>query len=170
MPTSTLFHICPRDLSGAVLHPLSELASVLPQVATRASQKYVGREWLPQTIIPTLGCRWMDVVFFVPVRPEEVRDALVAAGHPHFPRRWIEIDAGQLASDRTAIFLPGDSPEHDVFAPFDLELLAPHSRVSAAQRAAYAQGEPGKVLLFGHTAHVLHHGSVAFDESRILSV
>ena len=165
-----LFHICPRDLNGLILHPLSDLQASLPQVATHAWQKYVGREWLPEKIIPTLCCRWMDVVFFVPVRPADVRDALISARHPRFPRRWIEIDAEQLTPDRTAIFLPGDSTDDDSFASFDLRVLASHSQLSAAQRAAYAQGVPGKTLLFARTAHVLHRGSVQFDPSRIVTV
>jgi len=170
MPSLRLFHIRPRNLSGRVLHPLSELESLLPEVAAHARQKYVGREWLPDAIIPTLGCRWMDVVFFVPVHPEEVRDALIAAGHPHFPKHWIEIDVEQLGLDRTTVFLPGESPADDTFAPFDLRLLESHSQLSAAQRQAYAQGAPGKVLLFGRTAHVLHRGGVQFDASRIVTV
>ena len=170
MPDLRLFHIRPRNLSGRVLHPLSELESLLPEVAENARQKYVGREWLPDAKVPTLGCRWMDVIFFVPVHPEEVRDALVAAGHPRFPKEWIEIDAEQLSVDRTAVFLPGESPAEDTFAPFDLALLASHSQLSAAQREAYAQGAPGKVLLFGRTAHVLHRGSVQFEPSRIVTV
>jgi hypothetical protein len=54
--------------------------------------------------------------------------------------------------------------------PFDLRLLESHSQLSAAQREAYAQGAPGKVLLFGRTAHVLHRGGVHFDASRIVTV
>jgi hypothetical protein len=170
MPGLSLFHMRPRNLEGRVLYPLGELESLLPQVAARARQKYVGREWLPTTIVPGLGCRWMDVVFFIPVHPEQVRDALLDAGHPYRPRQWIQIDAQQLGGDRTAVFLPGDSPAEDVFAPFDVELLASHCQLSAAQRAEYARGAPGEVLLFGRTAHVLHRGCVAIDESRILTV
>ena len=153
-----------------MLYPLSELESLLPEVAAHARRKYVGREWLPEAIVPTLNCRWMDVIFFVPVHPEEVRDALIAAGHPHFPKRWIEIDAEQLCGDRTAVYLPGDSPPDDRFARFSNRLVSSHCHLSAAQREAYAQGEPGKVLLFGRTAHVLHQGGVQFDASRIVTV
>lgn len=170
MSSLPLFHMCPKDLTGSFLYPLSELESALPSLAVRARQKYAGREWLPDAIVPPLGCRWMDVVMFIPVHPRELRDALVASGHARYPTRWIEVDAAQLAQDRMAIFLPGESPDHDVFAAFNLKVVAEHARVSAAQRAAYAQGEPGKVLLFGHTAHVLHYGRVTFDRRDILSV
>jgi hypothetical protein len=170
MSSLSLFHMCPKELTGSFLYPLSELELALPLLAERARRKYVGREWLPDAMVPPLGCRWMDVVMFIPVHPREIRDALVAAGHPRYPARWIEVDAAQLLQDRMALFLPGESPEGDAFAPFSPKLLADHVRISGAQREAYARGEPGKVLLFGHTAHVLHHGRVAFDDTQILSI
>jgi hypothetical protein len=170
MSSLSLFHMRPTGLKGSFLYPLSELESELPRLGARARQKYSGREWLPDAIVPPLGCRWIDAVMFTPVHPREVRDALVAGGHPRYPTRWIEIDAAQLSQDRMALFLPGESPARDEFVPFSLDLLADHVRLSAAQRAAYARGEPGKVLLFGHTAHVLHHGRVAFDKACIFSV
>lgn len=155
---------------GHVLHPLSDLERLFPTIAARARRKYEGREWLPSVAVPALSCRWMDCVMFTPVHPKQVRDALVAAGHPRFPRQWIEIAADRLSPDRTTAFLPGDSPADDAFLPFSLQLLASHARLSAAQRAAYAGGAPGDTLLFDHTLHVLHHGSVPFDPSHIVTV
>jgi hypothetical protein len=55
MPGLSLFHLRPSNLEGRVLYPLGELESLLPQVAARARQKYVGREWLPTTMVPALA-------------------------------------------------------------------------------------------------------------------
>lgn len=70
------------DMVGDVLRPLNVLRETHPDLYPTKAAKYAGREWVMDQRIPTLDCKWNDVLQFSPIEPAEFKRALVDAGMP----------------------------------------------------------------------------------------
>ena len=171
-----LYHRVPEEVRGKRLVPLSRLGEQHPDLYARATRKYEGREHVPLLPVPVLGCRWMDVLHLTPVHPAQLREALEPLGL-EYPRRFYEVDPGQLDRTRTAIFAQALDDLSDRFAPehwheFDTDLVRRHSELPQLTKEYYrAQVEAGRrPLLFPGVAHVLYRGSLDVDRLAVVEV
>lgn len=173
MPVSgTLFHAPVPDLRGDALLPLNTLRARFPDIYAREHAKYSGREHILKTPVRPLGCTWADVVFFSPVPPDLLFEAIRASGrHVRSGKPWT-IDAQDLDPDRCCIRLMRVEPDHpgctppdqDDWLPFTTATLRAVSQVTvrAIERLRHlAPTEP--ILPWGDVPHILHHGPVPID-------
>lgn len=177
-----VYHRVPPELRGTILHPLSQLRAVFPDLAARALQKYAGREVGRKTTVPRLNCRPDDVLNLSPVDPAHLRDGLIAAGHEWRPRRWFVIPFARLDLAKTVLKVRkpwnvGDPGSPDVeYLPCDAQELAHHAQPAAAittfTRWAWRSDKERGVspLLFVGVAHVLYNGWVNVADATVLEI
>lgn len=77
-----LYHFVSRHMRGTTLYPLNQLKDIHPDVYQREAAKYIGREHVMETRVPTLGCLWNDVLFLSAVHPSELLRVAREAGVP----------------------------------------------------------------------------------------
>jgi hypothetical protein len=93
----------PRDEK---IYPLSELATLHPDLHQRHNKKYLGREHVPQREIPPLNCCWTDVVFLFPIHPQIMCQTIATCTNRNVPSvSFFEIDTESLPSAYLAVRL-----------------------------------------------------------------
>lgn len=177
-----LYHLMPDRVVGDALLPLNRLAPIDHEEAGRHRAKYVGREALLGRRVLPLDGSWLDVIHLSPVHLEEVRDALLAAGH-----RWrdggrrvaaIDPEAVGMTAQNTALWLspPGARVRllgtPDEYAPFGPDALDDHRVLPEQTREHYAEfaalGRPA--FLFHGITHVLHRGAIPLGTVEVIVV
>ncbi|WP_221090607.1 hypothetical protein [Deinococcus aquaedulcis] len=177
MPTDdwtglTLYHRAVRDMRGKALLPLNRLQAAFPDVYAREVAKYQGREALLTEPVARLGCQWPDVLFFSPVHPGPLLDAVRATGRAVPPVRFWTLPAGALDPTRACVRLvrpwPGGvKPEPD---PADeLPFTAAHLQQVASPPletlSRLGQLPPeAPLILWLDVPHVLYRGEVPLGE------
>jgi hypothetical protein len=78
--TILLYKAAIRQLCGDELLPLNTIRDRYPDLYDRESAKYAERPHVMDHPVHPLGCRWTDVVFFSPVHPELIFEALRESG------------------------------------------------------------------------------------------
>jgi hypothetical protein len=165
MPT-LLYKAAVRDLRGDHLLPLNSVRDQYPDLYERECAKYASRPHVMENPVHPLGCRWSDVVFFSPVNPILIFEALKESGRIRSGPSYWTIDADLLAPDRTCILLKRYDPE---FRAQPAEDYLPYSAEAAAALATPAPEAldrlrkltPTEPLLpWRDIAHVLHRGPV----------
>lgn len=164
----TLYHRAVRDVRGDSLQPLNVLRELHPDVYAREAAKYVGREALMQERVERLDCLWNDVLFFSPVHPGPLLDAVRAIGREVSPVRFWTLSAADLDPARACVHLPrpwpgGVKPAHDPAdeRPLDARTLRT-VRVPPAGTLARLHALPAgaPLILWMDVPHVLYRGSV----------
>lgn len=103
-----------RDLRGDDLLPLSMIRSRYPVLYHREAAKYAERPHVMDHPVHQLDCRWTDVVFFSPVHPAPIFDALRESGRVLGGLGYWTIAAEQLAPERTCILLKRGSRRNPI--------------------------------------------------------
>jgi hypothetical protein len=173
MPVSgTLFHAPVPELRGEALLPLNTLRERFPDIYAREHNKYVGREHILTTPVEPLSCTWADVVFFSPVPPDVLFEAIRASGRKVRSGQPWTVDALDLDSDRCCIRLmrvePGQlgctPPDQDDWLPFTTATLRAVSEVTVrAVERLMSLNATEPMLPWGDVPHVLHRGPVRID-------
>jgi hypothetical protein len=108
--TILLYEAAIRQLCGDELLPLNTIRDRYPDLYDRESAKYAERPYVMDHPVHPLGCRWTDVVFFSPVHPELIFEALRESGRISGAPDYWTIDANLLSPDRTCILLKRHDP------------------------------------------------------------
>lgn len=164
----TLYHRARRDVRGDRLRPLSGLREAFPDVYAREVAKYEGREALRDERVLTLDCGWTDVLFFSPVHPGPLLDAVRAGGRGVPPIRFWALRADALEPEKTCIHFvrpwPGGQyapPAPQDYAPYTAQTLSQVSVPTAATLARLRQLPAGApLILWSDVSHVLYRGEV----------
>ncbi|WP_299747310.1 hypothetical protein [uncultured Tateyamaria sp.] len=178
---TAVYHLHPSELRGDALVPLSTLERTQPDLYERAIAKYRNRMGSLRRPLPELGCLWVDCVQFSTVHPEDLRDAMIAAGFgwPARGRQFLVFDAARLEASATSIWLHRDtSPREDMAAamtdivPFSTDRLHDLRAVANGTRAYLAEMAQleRRPLLFVGVPHILHRGPVSLAGSRLLTI
>lgn len=164
----TLYHRAVRDVRGDALRPLNVLRELHPDVYAREAAKYVGREALMQERVGRLDCLWNDVLFFSPVHPGPLLNAVRATGREVPPVRFWTLDASQLDPARACVrlvrpwpggVLPAPDPADEL--PFTPHTLREHSVAPPATLARLRElPEGAPLILWMDVPHVLYRGCV----------
>jgi hypothetical protein len=91
VPKKYLYHMVPNDMTGSVLQPLNTLKESHPDLYVSKAEKYKGREHLMDIMIPTLECKWNDVLHFSPIHPQELKEAFEEAGMKWSERKFFNL-------------------------------------------------------------------------------
>lgn len=170
-----LYHMVPEDMHGNILHPLNVLKDARPDLFTKESKKYTGREHIMDYFIHSLECNWNDVIHLSPVKPEDIKQALLDAGFDPLERKFYQIDPDLLDPSKTTIYLyQNDTPAKPTdFTNYDPKNIDIHSVIPERTLAHYKEAkEAGKhmPLLFVGVPHILHKGSIDTSKFHIVTV
>ena len=91
-------------MQGEILYPGNQLKDAYPEQYERSVARYQGRETVREQHVPMLGCLWNDVLYFSPVHPEQVRDALAELGK-EFSAEYFVIDPESIPSEDAVIYM-----------------------------------------------------------------
>jgi hypothetical protein len=172
-----LYHMVPSDMIGNSLHPLNAMRETHPDLFVSKASKYAGRERVMEQFIPTLKCKWNDVIHFSPINPSAMKQALVDAGMEPYEMRFYQIDPGLLDPNKTTVYLfnhenPDDKMLETNFANYKPDEIETYSKLPEATKTYYREmfqkGE--RPLLFIGVPHILHKGSVDISDFPIITV
>jgi hypothetical protein len=177
-PKKYLYHMVPNDMTGSVLHPLNTLKDSHPDLYVSKASKYKGREHLMNLIVPTLECKWNDVLQFSPIHPQDLKKAFEEAGMKLNQKKFFQIDPELLDPEKTTIYLFNDMYNNQELTSSDFQEYHPdhvaaHSAIKDITRQywkAQAETEGGKVFLFMGIPHILHKGSIDVSELPVIVV
>lgn len=164
----TLYHRAARDVRGDQLLPLSALRDTYPDVYTREAAKYAGREELAAERVLPLECGWGDVLFFSPVHPGPLLDAVRESRREVPPIRFWTLRADALNPARACVKRvrpwPGGRytpPLPDDYAPYDAPTLAQVSEppVTTLKRLRTLPPQ-APLILWSDVPHVLYRGTI----------
>jgi hypothetical protein len=171
MPT-LLYKGAIRDLRGDDLLPLNLIRDRYPDLYEREVVKYA--EWphvMDHPVYP-LDCRWTDVVFFSPVHPAPIFDALRESGRAVSGLTYWTIDANLLSPDRTCILLKRHDP---LFQPQAAEDYIPYTPEAAAALSTPSDQALHRLrnlnatepwLPWADIPHILHRGPIPVSAFR----
>lgn len=168
----TLFHVLPSRTHGPYLLPLNQLRDIYPELYAQHSAKYRGREQEMGRPVPPLHCTWADVVFFAPLHPAPIFDALRRSRHPVGNLEPATLDASALDPDRCVIRLMRhgsaghypDPADADDYLPLTTATLRAVSRVTVEAITRLERLSPGDPWLpWVDVPHVLHRGPVPLE-------
>jgi hypothetical protein len=167
MPT-LLYKAAIRDLHGDALLPLNTIRDHYPDLYHREATKYAA--WPEVTTHPVfpLGCTWNDVLFFSPVHPGPIFDAIRESGRigPAADLDYWTLDASLLPADRACIRLMRYDPTHPAptpedYIPYSVESVAGLSAPSeAALRRLRNLNATEPLLPWVDIPHVLYRGAL----------
>lgn len=173
-----LYHMVPKDLRGNVLHPLNDLQNIHPDLYLAKVTKYQGRESVMEKIIPTLECKWNDVLFFSPVDPKELKDALVEAGMEPREMSFYQIDPELLDPSKTTIYLFNrDLPPEQIdtlvnYTEYNPKDLEKHSKIPEKTKLYFLEEfkKNKRPLMFIGIPHILHKGPLDISDLPVITV
>ncbi|TCN40236.1 hypothetical protein EV644_106164 [Kribbella orskensis] len=171
MPT-LLYKGAIRDLRGDDLLPLSMIRDRYPDLYHREAAKYAERPHVMDHPVHPLDCRWTDVVFFSPVHPAPIFDALRESGRVLRRLGYWTIDAELLVPERTCILLKRHEPlfrpqAAEDYLPYSAEAAAALSQPSDQALHRLRNLNPTEPLLpWADIPHILHRGPVPVSAFR----
>lgn len=172
-----LYHLAPAAMRGSTLWPLAELASSAPELHAAALRKYRGREWMPEQVIPALGCRWCEVVFLSPLSPRLIFAELVRLGRQGGVPSWFSIPAPRLRGLPSVIYRPpgrlaSAEARAGAIIPFDVATYRELTVLPRATRIHYAASLRlgRRPFLFHRVPHVLVRSAVDVHDVPIESL
>jgi hypothetical protein len=130
--TTLLYKAAIQDLRGDDLLPLNLIRHRYPDLYAQERLKYAERPHVMDHPVHPLGCRWADVLFFSPVHPRLIFDALRTSGRVSGQPDYWTIDADLLAPERTCILLKRHDP---LFQPQPATNYLPFTPEAAAALA-----------------------------------
>ena len=167
-----VYHLVPDGMLGTILYPLNQLKKKYPAAYDKHSEKYRGREWLADRVIPPLNCLWNDVLFLCPVHPGKILGTLREIGYDHPRERFFEIDTGQLTNDKFAVLTypdDGGDPQYHHQGPNSMPGIDDLPSVTVNYfKESFANKK--RFMLFAYIPHVLYLGSVDVSQCPIIEV
>jgi len=157
-----VYHRFRETKRDGILYPLSQLKEKHPDLWVSHVRKYYDRPWLSERKIELLGCGWHDVIFFSPVSPLKIMEALRSAGLNPDPMQFIKIPAWMLSRERTVIMTKPSRTGEVEYVAYDPTALSDHADISDVTLCYYRQCAEfrQRPLLFHGIAHVLYRGSL----------
>lgn len=175
-----IYHAIPSQIEGAKLQPLNKLRETAPNLYSQYIQKYEGREFVLADRVLNLDCLWSDVLHFSPVHPQQIVEALRAAGLPYQPRKWFSVDPTRHNFNRsnTSIFLhlPKESGDlklcDEDFIDYSPDALEQFRELPAATSEYFEQCQTQGVrpLMFCWVPHVLFRGELKVTSLEVIEV
>ncbi len=180
-----VYHQLAPDFRGTVLYPLSDLATVHPDIHAREAPKYAGREGVMLYRVPHLNAAWADTVNLSTLDPRLLVAARERLGIPSsqlLQRRLLRIPIEHLARHRLVRYSaearwinssPGEEvpaePPADEFEPTDPQSYRETTEVPPAHLDYLVECRAAgkRPLGFVHVPHVLALGAI--DISDLLS-
>lgn len=185
LPKQYLYHQVPEDMTSneegkKILYPLNVLKEKFPGLYEIKAGKYMDKnnpnhKDIPETIIPTLGVTWGDVIQLTAVHPEDLKNELIKAGFEPKEFKFYQIDPELLNPEDTTIFLyKDDTPDDDSqnFKTYDPSDLQEHSVVSEATKEYYQNRftQQRRPLLFVKIPHIFHKGQIDVSDFPVITV
>ena len=100
-----VYHLKPQNMFGEILFPLNLMKVNFPEVYNFHINKYKGREFIMDSHVPILNCKWNDVIHTSPIDPRIVYKELKQAGLTVNEKSvWIKIPIEKLNESLTVIF------------------------------------------------------------------
>ncbi|MBP6904494.1 MAG: class I SAM-dependent methyltransferase [Candidatus Pacebacteria bacterium] len=164
-------------MEGDILYPLNTLKETNRELYEKQAKKYIGREHVMEQFIPTLKCKWNDVLHFSPIHPEEIKKALIEAGIQTREGKFYQIDPAIFPVEDTTVYLYRHSKkennmEPENFTSYDPTALEQYASVSEGTKAYYKEmyekGE--RPLLYVKVPHILYKGSITIKDVPIITI
>ncbi len=173
-----LYHLVPEGMRGAVLYPLNQLKEVYPEAYEAQAKKYHGRESTMLQKIPRLDCLWNDALHLTAVHPQEVKDAMLAAGkESSWMKSYYQIDAASLVSENASVYLyvsakTREGASESEFIAYAPEDVSTYARLPQGTKDYYKEVivKGGKPLLFHLVPHILYKGEIDVKDAPIITV
>lgn len=171
-----LYHRLPGNMKGTVLQPLNALRETDPEIYAAHAAKYEGREEIMDQLVPTLNCRWNDVIHLSAIPPGEVEKAFQECGEAPPKRVLVQIDPNLLMKENTTVFLY-QGPMKDLFvskenwAAYNPEDIEKYSVLPEETKAYYKECflQGNKPLLWHRVPHILYKGSIDISDLPVIT-
>jgi hypothetical protein len=173
-----IYHRVPENFVGNILYPLNLFNVHNFNLYEKQASKYKGREHVMGQIIPTLDCKWNDVLHFSPVHPGDIKEALLEAGGKYsLELKYYEINPNLLEKKKTTVYLYAEKTKLESmglenFTEYFPNELEKYSVLSQSTKDYYKEtidkGE--RPLLFVKVPHVLYRGSLDVSSLRTILV
>lgn len=190
-----LYHLVPEDIRGGVLYPLNMLKDIYPDVYEKEASKYtesfhvgelgiVTRDTVLNWKIPHFNCFWNDVLHLSPVKPEEIKQALIEAGaNAKRVFYYYQIDPSLLNTGRAIVYLYNDAG-HDLtgrgFPPSEPDEVRNYNPEEVGTLPSLLKdtknyykkmiSEGKRPLIYRRVTHVLYKGTLKISDLKIVSV
>lgn len=158
-----LYHHVPADMQGSVLYPLEKLKERAPTLWVKQVKKYEGRQGLLKCRIPPLNCLWGEVLFFSPIHPQKICDALRRAGI-HRSMRCFEIPAHLLSKEKTVVMFS----EVKEFISYTAEAIELYAEIPQHTIDYYRSCAGEMPFLYHGVPQILHRGTFNIAGLRIV--
>lgn len=148
--------------------PLNELKTKHRDLFEAQAAKYQGREELMSWEVPTLGCRWNDVLHFSPIHPQTILDTwrhehLFEIKQPQLPLEVYKVPLRLFNEENLSYFQSFNSDyenydsSKDKFWKLECANYSELTKVSAEQIELWKSDVKAnrRMLWFGRTLHVL---------------
>lgn len=172
-----LYHMVPEGMRGNVLYPLNRLKEIYPETYEKQAVKYAGRDHVMRQSIPRLDCLWNDALHLTAVHPQDVKNALLAAGKDSWSKSFYAIEASRLDPKDVVVYLfktggRNATVPKDEFVPYAVDDVQKYAVIPQATKDYYktALANDGRVLLFNLIPHVLYKGTIDVSDAKILTV
>lgn len=156
-------------MQGEILYPGNQLKDAYPEQYERSVARYQGREMVREQPVPMLGCLWNDVLYFSPVHPEQVRDALAELGKEFSVTPWeyFVVDPELISSKDAVIYMfkyldRKDKYKSDNWEPYDPKRVEELTSLPDETKAYFkrALGEGINPLLWIQVPHIMYRGTL----------
>lgn len=167
-----LYHAVPDYLVGENIVPLTALKIVSPEIYQNYNKKYSWWPNVPEQNIYPLHCLWNDVIFLLPVPPQEVRELRKSFGMPWMRKKFFVIPSEMLAAENATMFLHDHATERS-FVEYNEENIKTNSVLSLSIRGKYMRWmTTGKrpIMLWAGIPHILYKGEIPWKNLEIIEV
>lgn len=172
-----LYHRVPSNMQGGILYPLNTLKELFPEAYAEQVKKYVGREEVMDQTVPTLDCKWNDVLHLSAVHPQQVADTFTKHNQEFRGRRFFQIDPHLLERNKTMVYLYRHQTPETKFAADNWERYDPDDIEKYSQlpeeteeyyRETFAAG--GAPLLWHRVPHILYKGTIDTSAQQMIEI
>ena len=160
-----LYHHVPDEMQGSVLYPLERLKVRDPALWARHVEKYKDRSGLLKSRIPILDCLWGEVLFFSPVHPQKICNALRKAGI-NKTIRCFEVPA-RLLCRNSAVMLP-TLEDGRIFVSYAACSVNRYTEIPQHTIDYYRSCGGEMPLLYHGVPQILHRGTLNIAGLRIV--
>jgi hypothetical protein len=131
-----------------------------------------------ENFIPTLECKWNDVLQFSPIHPEELKQAMIEAGVEPREMRFFQVDPDLLDPEKTTVYLYNNTDVNHIASNKDYTNYAVHdvpnySTVRELTKQFWKDSILSgnkRPLIFVGVPHILHKGSIDVSELPVITV
>lgn len=126
--------------------------------------------------IGPLNCLWNDVLHFTPVHPSKIIRELKKAGVEMKKLRWFKINAKDLDSEKTIIYLykfkkrEKDFMSEDNFTSYNPNKISKYNKIPEKTKRYYKQEvkKGNRPFRFHLTPHILFKGNLNISKAKVI--